>query len=163
MCRKYVLVIGEFLSIPGRRRRMVGSKKWAWAERTCARSLSWGMCTVVLNLFPVLYHPFQRVNNLFLSAGIYFAFSALILLVGQQEGHLAHKIYGGVWWRWALVSPDGAAPSRMVSVSASVNLPLHHKVRSSLLALAHPGGPGKRAIKRLWCGGGAGIYSRLSV
>jgi len=68
----------------------------------------------------------------------------------------------------------------MVDVSASVNLPLHHKVhmnvtpapaissfnrpthgtlktennnkksRSSLLALAHPGGPGKRAIKRLW-------------
>jgi len=28
------------------------------------------------------------------------------------------------------------------------------KSRSSLLALAHPGGPGKRAIKRLWCGGG---------
>ena len=30
---------------------------------------------------------------------------------------------------WALVSPDGVAPSRMVSVSASVNLPLHHKVQ----------------------------------
>jgi len=28
------------------------------------------------------------------------------------------------------------------------------KSRSSLLAPAHPGGPGKRAIKRLWCGGG---------
>jgi len=26
-------------------------------------------------------------------------------------------------------SPDGVAPSRMVSVSASVNLPLHHKVQ----------------------------------
>jgi len=26
------------------------------------------------------------------------------------------------------------------------------KSRSSLLALAHPGGPGRRAIKRLWCG-----------
>jgi len=25
--------------------------------------------------------------------------------------------------------------------------------RSSLLAPAHPGGPGKRAVKRLWCGG----------
>jgi len=37
-------------------------------------------------------------------------------------------------------------------VSASVNLPLHHKSRSYLLALAHPGGPGKRAVKRLWCG-----------
>jgi len=45
-------------------------------------------------------------------------------------------------------------PSRMVGVSASVNLPLHHKVRSSLLAPAHLGAPGKRAIKRWWwCGG----------
>jgi len=25
------------------------------------------------------------------------------------------------------------------------------KSRSSLLAPAHPGGPGKRAVKRLWC------------
>jgi len=38
----------------------------------------------------------------------------------------------------------------MVYVSASVNLPLHHKVQT-FLALADPGGPGKRAIKRLWC------------
>ena len=29
------------------------------------------------------------------------------------------KIWG--WWRWALVSPDGVAPSQMVSLSASVN------------------------------------------
>ena len=28
------------------------------------------------------------------------------------------------------------------------------KSRSSLLAPAHLGGPGKRAVKRLWCGGG---------
>jgi len=26
------------------------------------------------------------------------------------------------------------------------------KSRSSVLALAHPGGPGKRVVKRLWCG-----------
>jgi len=45
------------------------------------------------------------------------------------------------------------APSRMVSVAASVNLPLTIKSRSSLLAPAHPGGPGKRTVKRL-CGGG---------
>jgi len=32
------------------------------------------------------------------------------------------------WWRWALISPDGVAPSQMVGVSASVNLPLHYKV-----------------------------------
>ena len=55
------------------------------------------------------------------------AFSALTLLVGRQEGHSACKKYGG-WYRWALDSPDGVAPSRMIGVSASVNLPLHHKV-----------------------------------
>jgi len=57
------------------------------------------------------------------------------------------------WRRWALVSPDGVAPSQMVSVS----LLIFHctiKSRSFLLAPAHPGGPGKTAIKRLWwCGG----------
>jgi len=55
-------------------------------------------------------------------------FSALTLLVGRQEGHPACKKLGG-WWRWALVSPDGVALSRIVSVSASVNLPLHHKIQ----------------------------------
>jgi len=56
------------------------------------------------------------------------AFSALILLVGRQEGHPACKKWGGQW-RWALVSRDGEAPSRMVSVFTSVNLPLQHKVQ----------------------------------
>ena len=55
-----------------------------------------------------------------------FAFSALTLLVGWHEGHPACK--NGGWWRWALLSLDGVAPSRMVGVSASVSLPLHHKV-----------------------------------
>jgi len=35
----------------------------------------------------------------------------------------------GGWWRWALVTRDGVAPRRMVGVSASVNLPLHHEVQ----------------------------------
>jgi len=66
------------------------------------------------------------------------AFSALTLLVGKQEGHPARKKYG-VWWRWALVSPDGVAPSRMVSVSASVNLSLHHKVQKLSSGTGSPG------------------------
>ena len=57
------------------------------------------------------------------------------------------------WWRLALVSPDGVAPSQMVGVFASVNLPLHHKVQKFSSGIAHPGGPGKRAVKWLWCGG----------
>ena len=42
--------------------------------------------------------------------------------------HTACKNMAG-WWRWALVSPGGVASSRKVGVSASVNLPLHHKVQ----------------------------------
>ena len=32
----------------------------------------------------------------------------------------------GTGWYWLVRNPDGMAPSRMVGVSASVNLPLHH-------------------------------------
>jgi len=66
------------------------------------------------------------------------AFSALTLLVGRQEGQYpACKKYGG-WWRWALVSPDGVAPSRVVGVSASVNLPLHDKVQKFFSGTGSP-------------------------
>jgi len=51
------------------------------------------------------------------------------MLVGRQEVHPACKKIWREWWRWALVSPDGVALSRMAGVSASVNLPLHHKVQ----------------------------------
>jgi len=41
----------------------------------------------------------------------------------------------------------------MVCMSASVDLLLHHhSPEVSVLAQADPGGPGKRAIKWLWCG-----------
>jgi len=48
---------------------------------------------------------------------------------------------------------DGVAPSRMASVYASVNLPLHHKVQKFSSAPTHPGGPGKRAVNGCvwWC------------
>jgi len=41
----------------------------------------------------------------------------------------SRPVNNGGWWRWALVSPDGVAPSRMVGVSASVNLPLRRLTR----------------------------------
>jgi len=55
----------------------------------------------------------------------------------------------------ALVSPDGVAPSRMVDVSASVNLPLHHKVQKFSSGTAHPGGPWEERRKTVVvvCGG----------
>jgi len=53
------------------------------------------------------------------------------------------------WWRWALVNPDGVVPSRMVGASASVNLPLHHKVEKFSSGTSSPGWSRKKAVKRL--------------
>ena len=82
------------------------------------------------------------------------AFSALMLLVGRQEGHPACKNMGG-WWKWAMVSPDGVGPSQMVDVSASVNLPLRHKVQKSSSGTGSPGWSQKKGHKTIvvWCGG----------
>ena len=45
------------------------------------------------------------------------------------------------------VSPDGVAPIRMVSVSASVNLPLHHKVQRFCSGAGWPGWSQKKGRK----------------
>ena len=60
----------------------------------------------------------------------------------------------GGWWRWALVSLDGVAPSWMVSVSASVNLPLHHKVQKFSSGTGSAGWSRKKGRKTVvvWCG-----------
>ena len=46
-----------------------------------------------------------------------------------------------------MVSPDAATPSRMVSVSASVNLPLHHKVQKLSSGTGSPGWSRKKGRK----------------
>jgi len=45
----------------------------------------------------------------------------------------------GGWWRSALISLDRVASSWMVDVSASVNLPLHHKVHKFSSGTGSPG------------------------
>jgi len=57
----------------------------------------------------------------------------------------------GGWWRWALVRLDGMAHSRMVGVSASVNLPLHHKVQKFSFGTSLPGWSGKKGRKTVVC------------
>jgi len=74
----------------------------------------------------------------------------LTLLVGRQEGHPARKKYIGEWWRWALVSRMEWRPARWSVCLPLLIFPCTMMSRSSFLAPAHPGGPGKRAVKRLW-------------
>jgi len=94
--------------------------------------------------------------------GFIVAFSALMLLVGRQEGHPACKKYGG-WWRWALVSPDGVVPSRMVGVSASFNLPLHHKVKKFSSGTGSPGWSRKKGRKKVVVIGFIGLRKKRLV
>jgi len=51
---------------------------------------------------------------------------------------------GKSWWSSS--QPDGRCICLLI-------FPCTIKSRSSLLAPAHPGGPGKRAVKQLWCRG----------
>ena len=53
------------------------------------------------------------------------------------------------WLRLALVSPDGVTPSRMVGVSASVKLPLHHKVQKFSSFTGSPGWSRKKVRKMI--------------
>jgi len=87
----------------------------------------------------------------------------LTLLVGWQEEHPACKKFGG-WRRWALVSPDGVAPSWMVCVSASVNIPLHHKVQKFSSGTGSPGWSQKKGRKTVvvWCGAVVDLMLRVS-
>jgi len=71
---------------------------------------------------------------------------SLISPAGWQEGYTAFLKMAG-WWRWAMVSPDGVAPNRIVCVSASVNLPLHHKVQKFSSGTDSPGWCGKKGRK----------------
>ena len=100
---------------------------------------------MLLLLFNLIIY-LSLLNYYLINTTVLVAFSALMLLVGRQEGYPACKNMGE-WWRWALVSPDGVAPSRMFSVSASVNLPLHHEVQKFSSGTGSPGWSRKKRRK----------------
>jgi len=70
------------------------------------------------------------------------AFSALMLLVGRQEGHLACENMGDGGGRHCLVRTEWRAAGWSVCLPLLI-FPCTIKPRSSLLAPAHLGGPGK--------------------
>ena len=84
------------------------------------------------------------------------------MLAGRQEGHPAcKKIWGdGVGGHW-LVRMQWRPAGWLVCLPLLI-FPCTIKCRSSLLAPAHPGGPGKRAVKRL-CGGGILLLFSVTI
>jgi len=81
------------------------------------------------------------------------AFSALTLLVGWQEGHLACKNFE--WWGTGMVICLERDADLHMAQLMPLPLPLTVSCFSKIqigftfLVLAHPGSPGKRAVRRV--------------
>ena len=80
----------------------------------------------------------------------YYAFSALTLLVGQQEGHPAVKNE----WRGTgmFFCPERDADlhmAQLMPLPLTVSCFRKIQIGFGFLVLAHPGSPGKRAVKRV--------------
>jgi len=81
--------------------------------------------------------------------------------LGGRKGIRPVKMGG--WWSWALISPDGVAPSRVIGVSASINLSLHHKVQKFSSGTGSPEWSQKKGRKTVevwwwWWYGGGGVW-----
>jgi len=78
------------------------------------------------------------------------AFSALMLLVGWQEGHLACK---NEWWGAGVVicleRDAGLHMAQLMPLPFTVSCFNKIQIGFTFLVLAHPGSPGQRAVKRL--------------
>ena len=77
------------------------------------------------------------------------AFSALTLLVGRQEGHPACK--KTEWWGTALVicleRDADLHMAQLMPLPLTVSCSGKIQIGFTFLVLAHPGSPGKRAVK----------------
>jgi len=75
-----------------------------------------------------------------------FPFSALTLLVGRQEGHLACKKLSGGLLAW-LSLEQGA--DLLMPLPLTVSCFSKIQIGFTLLVPAHPGSPGQGAVKRV--------------
>jgi len=91
----------------------------------------------------------QCINVSLLSAS--FAFSALTLLVGRQEGHLVCK--KTEWWVAGMIIclEQGADlhMAQLMPLPLTISCSSKIQIGFTFLVPAHPGNPGQRAINRL--------------
>jgi len=77
-----------------------------------------GLMCVIMQKFVVIDETVAEIWRFFKTAAIH--------NLGSKKNRI---LTVSTLLRWAMVSPDGVVPSLIVCVSASVNLPLHHKVQ----------------------------------
>ena len=79
-----------------------------------------------------------------------YAFSALTLLVGQQEGHPACKNrVVGCWRGYLLERGADLHMAQLMPLPLTVSCFSKVQIGFTFLVPAHPGGPGQRAVKQV--------------
>ena len=79
-----------------------------------------------------------------------YAFSALTLSVGWQEGHPAcKKLSGGCWRGYLSGARCRLAHAQLMSLPLTVSCFSKIQIGFTFLVPAHPGSPGQRAVKRV--------------
>jgi len=93
----------------------------------------------------------KTVLNLMSRCAVIYPFSALTLLVGRQEGHPACK--KTEWWVAGVVicleQGGDLHMAQLMPLPLTVSCFSKIQIGFTFLAPAHPGSPGKRAIKRV--------------
>ena len=79
------------------------------------------------------------------------AFSALTLLVGRQEGHLACKKLSGGVLEWLICLERDADLHMAQLMPLPITVSCFSKIQTgfTFLVPAHPGSPGQKAVKRV--------------
>ena len=92
-----------------------------------------------------------RASRICVILGHHFAFSALTLLVGRQEGHPACK-KTEQWGAGMVICLERGADlhmAQLMPVPLTVSCFSKIQIGFTFLVPAHPGSPGQRAVKRV--------------
>jgi len=107
---------------------------------------------------PAIKEPFSRFGQVHMME---YAFSALTLLVGRQEGHPACKKTER-WGVGTVICLELGADlhmAQLMPLPLSVSCFSEIQIGFTFLVPAHPGSPGKRAVKwYVWSGSYDGIW-----
>ena len=120
----------------------------------CVNLLSDGVLFLVIflrvNKLLILYLVIVTVSVSVFLPSVLFAFSALTLLVGRQEGHPACKNWVvGVGVVICLERVADLHTAQLMLLSLTVSCSSKIQIGFTFLVPAHLGGPGERAVKRV--------------
>jgi len=97
--------------------------------------------SISIHFFSIYYFVFSALPSVY-------AFSALTLLVGRQEGHPACKKLSGGVLAWLSVWSE-VHMSQLMPLPLTVSCFSKIQIGFIFLVPAHLGSPGKRAVKRV--------------